>query len=91
MPRLADIESPIVSMSALSDIVGAMRALPSMRIQEAHPALPGVRRYAEAMATAIADALLCCPSQQKAHTGQVAAPSFCASPSTGSSAALTSA
>lgn len=61
MPRLADIESHIASMSALSDIVGAMRARSSMRIQEAHLALPGVRRYAEAMATAIADALLLLP------------------------------
>ena len=61
MRRLADIESNIVSISELSDIVGAMRALTSMRIQEAHRALPGVRRYAEAMAAAIGLALLLLP------------------------------
>jgi F-type H+-transporting ATPase subunit gamma len=63
MRRLADIESHIGSMSALSDIVGAMRALASMRIEEAHRALPGVRRYAEAMAAAIGSTLLLLPER----------------------------
>ena len=38
-----------------------MRSLASMRVQEAHRALPGIRRYAEAMAEAIGGALLLLP------------------------------
>jgi F-type H+-transporting ATPase subunit gamma len=57
MTRLADIEGHIGSMSELLDIVGAMRSLASMRVQEAHRAVPGVRRYAQSMADAIGDAL----------------------------------
>jgi F-type H+-transporting ATPase subunit gamma len=58
MIRLVEIETHIASMDDLLDIVGAMRSLASMRLQEAHRALPGVRRYAEAMAAAIGDTLL---------------------------------
>jgi F-type H+-transporting ATPase subunit gamma len=56
--RLAEIEGHIGSMSELSDIVGAMRSLAGMRVQEAQRALPGIRRYAEAMAAGIGAALL---------------------------------
>jgi F-type H+-transporting ATPase subunit gamma len=59
--RLAEVESHIASMSELLDIVGAMRSLASMRVQEAHRVLPGIRRYAETMAEAIGSALLLLP------------------------------
>ena len=61
MTRLADIEAHIGSMGELLDIVGAMRSLAGMRVQEAHRSLPGIRRYAATMAAAIGAALLLVP------------------------------
>jgi len=61
MTRLVDIEAHIGSMGELLDVVGAMRSLASMRVQEAHRSLPGIRRYAETMAAAIGAALLLVP------------------------------
>ena len=61
MTHLAEIESHIGNMRELLDIVGAMRSLASMRVQEAHHALPGIRRYAETMEAAIGAALLLMP------------------------------
>jgi F-type H+-transporting ATPase subunit gamma len=59
--RLAEIQSHIGSMSELLDIVGAMRSLAGMRVQEAQRALPGIRSYAASMAAAIGAALLLMP------------------------------
>jgi F-type H+-transporting ATPase subunit gamma len=56
--RLAEVENHVASMGELLDIVGAMRSLASMRLQEAQRSLPGVARYAETMAAAIGAALL---------------------------------
>ena len=39
------------------DVVGAMRSLAGMRLQEAQLALPAARRYAQSISTAIADVL----------------------------------
>lgn len=61
MTRLAEIEGHIASMDELLDIVGAMRSLAGMRVQEAQRALPGIRRYAESMALAIGSALRLLP------------------------------
>jgi F-type H+-transporting ATPase subunit gamma len=61
MTRLTEVEAHIASMSELSDIIGAMRSLASMRMQEAHRALPHIRRYAETMAASIGAALLLLP------------------------------
>jgi F-type H+-transporting ATPase subunit gamma len=61
MTRLAEIEGHITSMSELMNIVGAMRSLAGMRVQEAQRALPGIRRYAESMAEGIGAALLLMP------------------------------
>jgi F-type H+-transporting ATPase subunit gamma len=58
MTRLAEIQAHIGSMGELRDIVGAMRSLAGMRVQEAQRTLPGVRRYAETVAAALADSLL---------------------------------
>jgi F-type H+-transporting ATPase subunit gamma len=67
MTRLAEIEAHIASMGELLDIVGAMRSLASMRVQEAHNAVPGVRRYAETMAAAVGAALLLGPGPVQAR------------------------
>jgi len=56
--RLAEIEAHIGNIAELLDIVGAMRSLAGMRLQEAQRTLPGIRRYTEAIAHAIGDALL---------------------------------
>lgn len=61
MTRLADIQGHIASMDELLDIVGAMRSLAGMRVQEAQHALPGIQRFAGSMAAAIATALLLMP------------------------------
>ncbi|WP_024882262.1 F0F1 ATP synthase subunit gamma [Methylosinus sp. LW3] len=58
MTRLADIQAKIDSIGELRDIIGAMRSLSGMRVQEAQRALPGVRRYAEAVEAALASTLL---------------------------------
>ncbi len=58
MTRLVEIQAHIGSMSELRDIVGAMRSLAGMRMQEAQRTLPGIRRYAETVASALADSLL---------------------------------
>ncbi len=63
MTGLADIQGHIASLDELLDIVGAMRSLAGMRVQEAQRALPGIRRYADSMAMAIGTALLLIPSQ----------------------------
>jgi F-type H+-transporting ATPase subunit gamma len=59
--RLAEIESHIGSMVELREIISAMRSLAGMRVQEAQRMLPGIRRYAETMATGIGAALLLIP------------------------------
>jgi F-type H+-transporting ATPase subunit gamma len=61
MTRLAEIQGHIASMDELRDVVGAMRSLAGMRVQEAQRALPGIRRYADSVAAAIGAALLLMP------------------------------
>ena len=61
MTRLVEIEAHILGMGELLDIVGAMRSLASMRVQEAQRALPAIRRYAQTMADAIGATLLLLP------------------------------
>jgi len=53
MTRLAEMQGHIASMDELLDIVGAMRSLAGMRVQESQHALPGIRSYADSMAAAI--------------------------------------
>ena len=87
MTRLAEIEGHIASMGELLDVVGAMRSLAGMRVQEAQRALPGIRRYANAMADAIGDALLLMPEPSPRLGQSVRAARSCSSrPNTGSSA-----
>jgi F-type H+-transporting ATPase subunit gamma len=67
MTRLVEIEGHIASMDELLDIVGAMRSLAGMRVQEAQRALPGIRRYADSMAVAIGAALRLLPADPLAE------------------------
>lgn len=55
--RLVEIERHVASMQELQRIVGAMRAIASMRLQEAVGALTSVREYGGALAEAVRDAL----------------------------------
>jgi F-type H+-transporting ATPase subunit gamma len=57
MMRLADIERHVSSMEELERIVGAMRAIASMRVQEAVRALASVREYGDALGRAVREAL----------------------------------
>ncbi len=61
MTRFAAVQAHIASMDELLDIVGAMRSLAGMRVQEAQRTLPGIRRYADSMAAAIGGALVLMP------------------------------
>lgn len=67
MIRLAEIETHIAGIGELLDIVGAMRSLASMRVREAHHAVPGIRRYAGTMAAAIGSVLLLMPDASLAR------------------------
>ena len=55
--RLAEIERHAASMEELQRIVGAMRAIASMRMQEAVRALASVREYGSAFAEGVSEAL----------------------------------
>ena len=61
MTGLSEIQSHIASMEELLDIVGAMRSLAAMRVQESQHALPGICSYAGSMAQAIGSAILLMP------------------------------
>lgn len=63
MTRLVEIQDHIASMGDLRDIVGAMRSLASMRVQESLQALPGARLYALHVAAAVASARRLLPWQ----------------------------
>lgn len=65
MTRLAQIEGHIGSMAELQDILGAMRALAGMRVQEAQHGLQAIRRYSDEMAAAIGAALLLVPQPRR--------------------------
>ena len=91
MTRLAEIELHIGNIAELRDIIGAMRSLAGMRMQEAQRVLPGIRRYAETVSEAIGDALLRCRTRRPARAWRrETVRSSCAAPSTGSWGASTS-
>jgi F-type H+-transporting ATPase subunit gamma len=70
----------IGNLSELRNIVGAMRALAGMRMQEAQQALPGIQRYAEAITAAVADTLHLMeePTTPRGQSGQRMALVLCA-------------
>lgn len=57
MARLAELETRIASMGGLLEVVGAMRSLAGMRLQEAGRMLPAARTYARDVSGAIGSAL----------------------------------
>lgn len=57
MSRLAQIEARINSMHGLLEVIGAMRSIAGMRLQEAQRVLPAANRYAMTIADAIAATL----------------------------------
>lgn len=57
MTRLIEVEARIASIAGLLEVVGAMRSLAGMRLQEAQTALPAARRYAQTISSAIAAVL----------------------------------
>jgi F-type H+-transporting ATPase subunit gamma len=59
--RLAEIQTHAASMAELLEIVGALRSLAGMRVQEAQRALPAIRQYAESAAGAVGAATLITP------------------------------
>ncbi len=61
MARLAELETRIASMGGLLEVVGAMRSLAGMRLQETQQLLPAARRYAGDISAAIGRALLMMP------------------------------
>lgn len=57
MERLEVIKARIVSVGQLRDVVGAMRSLAAMRMQQAAEMLAGARRYAHVIDQAVTQAL----------------------------------
>ena len=69
MTRLSEIQDHVASMDELRDIVGAMRSLAGMRMQESVHALEGIRAYAQSMLGAIGHALLLLARQEAPARG----------------------
>jgi F-type H+-transporting ATPase subunit gamma len=69
--RLAQIQRHVASMEELQRIVGAMRAIASMRMQEAVRALSSVRQYGSALAEAVRQALAIA-ADERARSGEPA-------------------
>ena len=68
--RLAEIERHVASMEELQRIVGAMRAIASMRMQEALHALASVREYGDALAEAVREALAITDEETRSGGGE---------------------
>ncbi len=56
MERLSEIQARIKSLGELADVVGAMRSLAAVRVQQARGALPAVRKYTAVIEGALARA-----------------------------------
>jgi F-type H+-transporting ATPase subunit gamma len=56
MERLSEIQARIKTLRELADVVGAMRSLAAVRVQQAHAALPAILKYTAVVAAALADA-----------------------------------
>ena len=57
MERLDEVRARIAGVEGLRDVVGALRSLAAVRMQQAAERLPGLRRYEETIAGAIGWAL----------------------------------
>jgi F-type H+-transporting ATPase subunit gamma len=57
MERLSEIQARLENLGDLADVVGAMRSLAAVRVQQARGALTGIRKYTEVVDGALAQAL----------------------------------
>jgi F-type H+-transporting ATPase subunit gamma len=73
--QLADVELQLHHLHELQEIVGAMRAVAAIRLQEAQAALDGTRAYAEVIGAAIAEALPLLPQPPRRPAALPGAPS----------------
>ncbi|MCK5443992.1 MAG: F0F1 ATP synthase subunit gamma [Rhodospirillaceae bacterium] len=55
--RLPELHARLESLTELQEIVGALRSIAIMRMQQAFGALPGIRHYAQAIDEALAQAI----------------------------------
>jgi len=79
MERLSEIQARLVNLRQLADVVGAMRSLAAVRVQQAHGALPSVLRY-----TAVIEEALACALAQGAPAERPAEPASSDAPEGGS-------
>ncbi len=56
MDRLEEIQARIKNLGDLADVVGAMRSLAAVRVQQARGALPAIRKYTAVVEGALAQA-----------------------------------
>jgi F-type H+-transporting ATPase subunit gamma len=61
MDRLSEIQARIKNLGELAEVVGAMRSLAAVRVQQARGALPGIRKYTEVVDGALASAFALAP------------------------------
>jgi F-type H+-transporting ATPase subunit gamma len=59
--RLEDVEARLASITELQDVVGAMRSIAAVRLQQAVASLAGTRAYAEVVAAGLAGAIALLP------------------------------
>ena len=69
MTRFVELQHRVTSMTELQEIMGAMRSLAAVRVQEAQQALAGIRKYADTVVGAIASALLLQPPSSEVSAG----------------------
>ncbi|MFI5297663.1 MAG: F0F1 ATP synthase subunit gamma [Polyangiales bacterium] len=56
MERLSDLQVRIKNLTELADVVGAMRSLAAVRVQQARETLPAIRKYTQVIEGALARA-----------------------------------
>jgi F-type H+-transporting ATPase subunit gamma len=61
MERLSEIQARIKNLGELGDVVGAMRSLAAVRVQQARGALPALLKYTTVVEEALADAFALAP------------------------------
>jgi F-type H+-transporting ATPase subunit gamma len=67
MEELARLQARLAGINQLLDVVGTLRSIAAVRLQQARHCLPGVREYSEVVADALASALRLEP--RRATTG----------------------
>jgi F-type H+-transporting ATPase subunit gamma len=72
--RLAELQGRIRSLGELRDVVGAMRSLSAVRVQQAHDTLLAIRQYAGIVEAALADAAPSLPTPRVAAQGELQTP-----------------